>query len=74
MQKYINLFNMYYTQGLNAYNALFVVNFLENLPAEIKNRIAEFNPEHRKATEKVFDQLVRYVYCPYYFSFTPLKI
>lgn len=67
MPKYINLLNMSSALTLNASNALFVVNFLDQLPAEIKSHIVEYNPEHRKAMNVVFDQMIRYVFCPYYF-------
>lgn len=53
---------------LNANNAQLVADFLDSLPDEIKKHIVEYNPEHRKAMNKVFDQLIRYVFCPYYFS------
>lgn len=68
MPKFINLYNMSSALTLNANNALFVANFLDILSAEIKSHIVEFNTEHRKAMSKVFDQLVRYVFCPSYYN------
>lgn len=53
---------------LNASNAAFLANLLDSLPSEVKSHIVEFNPEHRAAMSKVFDFLIRFVYCPSYFS------
>lgn len=66
--KYINCLKTMSELTLNVSNAAFLANLLDSLPSEVKSHIIEFNPEHRKAMSKVFDLLVRFVYCPSYFS------